>query len=188
MTVFRHAARKLGPWILVLGLVTSLGISQVSGKVEPLTDKPVYHPESKSYFELVQMKGIYKRNWRHALEYASKRVYKGTRGHLAIVDSPELHEFLRQTFRSNRQTWIGLRYWCAFRKLQWVNGKTMNRGDFKAWNAQWDLSGSDAGCRGTRGEYMPIFYTANDRGFRWAAQGIAKNWHYYFVQYRTGEE
>ena len=188
MTNFRHAVRKLGPWILVLGLVTSLGISQALGKTQSLFNKPVYHPESKNYFELVRMEGTRRRNWGNAFEYASKRVHKGVRGHLAVVDSPEIHEFLRKTFKPNRNTWIGMRYWCAYRKLQWVTGETLERGDFKAWNVQWDLSGDESGCHGAKGVYMPIFYTTYDQGFRWGATGIAKNWRSYFVQYPTGEE
>ena len=188
MTIFRHVVRMAAPWAIVLLLVSSLGISQLSAESGPLIGKPVYHPESKSYYELVLMEGVYDRKWEHALAYASRRTHKGAKGHLAVVDSPEVHEFLRSTFRPNRQTWIGMRYWCAFRKLQWVTGEILDRGDFKAWNSQWDLSGDRTGCRGTRGDYMPIFYTAYNQGFRWAAQGIAKNWHYYFVQYPTGEE
>ncbi|MEM7226375.1 MAG: C-type lectin domain-containing protein [Pseudomonadota bacterium] len=177
---------RLTAWLLVFGLTLAVGQIAATSAQKPLFDTPVYHAPSKSYFALIDMEG-YHRNWAHAAARAAKRSYRGTRGHLAVIDSPELHEFLRITFRPNRPTWIGLRYFCGYGKSQWVTGKVMKKGDYKIWNRPWNRSGNTSGtCSGSG--YLPIYYTAVNRGFRWAAQGPAKNWHYYFIQYPTGEE
>ena len=187
MTTFPGVAvGKLAICLVILGMASLLAMSPASAAGQkPLFNKPVYHAPSKSYFELVKMNTT--KRWRNAHAEAAQRTYKGTRGHLAVVDSWDLHEFLRKTFRPNAPTWFGLRYWCNVRKLQWVTGEVLERDQFSIWNMPWDLS-DNTGCRGFQGNYMPVFYTPDQRGFRWAAQGIAKFYHYYLVQYPTGEE
>ncbi len=56
------------------------------------------------------------KNWRVSSGLAAKRGFKGRQGRLAIVDSQEVHEFLRDTFRPDRSSWIGLRYFCGYNK------------------------------------------------------------------------
>ena len=188
MASLRPSSRILAASLLavavVIVVVTVLPQSVNAGTA--VLERKVYHPESKSYYELVRMTG-HNRRWHHAEKLARQRKHKGVRGHLAIVDSPSVHDFLQKTFKPDKRTWIGLRYWCEFRKSVWVNGKVLSRRDFSIWNVPWDLSAHNVSCDGGMA-YYPIFYTAVNEGFRWAGQGWNKNWHYYIAQYPTGGE
>ena len=72
-----------------------------------LYDKPVYYPESGSYYELVKVTPGYsvrgenapEINWNNARRLAAQRTHKGIRGRLAVVKSRAVHEFLRKTFK-----------------------------------------------------------------------------------------
>ena len=180
----------LAPWILALGFVVALGQGPALGKQRPLFDTPVYHEPSKSYYELIDMKNgsqpRYQRMWHHAYNYAVNRTFKGVKGHLAVIDTPEVHAFLRDNLRPDKPSWIGLRYFCQYGKSQWVTGRILDKTDYKNWNQPWDLSGRAAGV--CAAGYLPIYATRVSRGFRWAAQGPGKNWHYMIVQYPTGRE
>ena len=180
--------RVLSSWLLAVGLVSAVGSTQVLGDAKPLVNTPVYYAPAKSYFALVDFRGTgHFRNWIDAARYAANQSYKGTRGHLAVIDSPELHEFLRKTFRPRNPTWIGLRYWCTYGKSQWITGATLRNDEFAIWNRPWDLSGRGPNQK-CPDNYLAIYYTPVDQGFRWAAQSANKNWKFYFVQYPTGQE
>ena len=167
---------------------------------DELLDTPVYSPDTKSYFEMVDgSHGMVARfpsaagvvhegpNWAEAYQLAQERTFKGVRGRLAIVKSFETHEFLSHTFRPKADVWIGLRYWCTARKLQWSDGEMMSPGSFQAWARQWKQDvyacASDGGPR----EYMPIAYSALPT-FDWIGKGIHKRYPYFFVEYPTGKE
>jgi len=78
------------------------------------TSPPVYNPATKSYFQLVENQ-YHSYVWDKAQAEARTKIYKGVAGRLAVVDSPETHEFLVDHFdlRDPRKAiWIGLRYWC----------------------------------------------------------------------------
>jgi hypothetical protein len=149
---------------------------------------PIYNPASKSYFEL-RDDNAPPGTWEKARGLAARLSYKGARGRLAVVDSEATHLFLRRNFTIKEETWIGLRYWCAFRKLQWVTGKLHSREGFNIWANQWyRLEETMCGQGVTIGPraYMPVYYLP--RGFRWQACGASKWFTHYFVEYPTGKE
>ncbi|MEX2650278.1 MAG: hypothetical protein WD673_14815 [Alphaproteobacteria bacterium] len=83
-----------------------------------MLDTPVYDSETKSYFELVQMGLGYSDRgplspeigWERSRLFALGRLCKGVPGRFAIVPSPAVHKFLRETLRPTEAAWIGLRY------------------------------------------------------------------------------
>jgi len=185
--------------VLVI-LICSATFAQIPcGRADPLYDRPVYDPASKSYFEMVLIrttKYSYRNSpdvtWEEAYKLARERVYKGVRGQLAVVDSLASHEFLARTFQADNLAWIGLRYWCENRKVQFVNGQYWSRGMFSAWDQKWDQSGVKDPCGEyhsyRRHQYMPVAYHSVGGGFRWAAFEWNKAFYAYFVQYSTGPE
>lgn len=149
---------------------------------------PIYDPASKSYFELHQTDvGLGGKNWAEARALAAGLFFRGVRGRLAIVKSQATHDFLRNHFDLKTEAWIGLRYWCSFRKLQWVDGEMHSRQGFNPWDRQW-YRNADTRCgRGTATgpmAFMPVYYTPG--GFRWQASGPVKKFYDYFVEYPTG--
>jgi hypothetical protein len=157
---------------------------------EAVFDKPIYDPASKSYFELVRLTKaeepehyIPSMNWASAKAFASRRVYKGTHGRLAIVKSAATHSFILMNLRPADNTWIGLRYFCKGRKLEWVDGEVFKANDFKAWDRVWDQS---AGVQCQEQGYMPVAYTSAHDGFRWIAKGGLKLYRDLLIEYPTG--
>ena len=102
---------------------------------------------------------------------------------------PSFNNFLRTNFKPRTETWIGLRYFCSFRKSLWVTGEVAKSQDFQNWDARW-YRNEKITCDAQRGsmQYMPVYYTASQSGFRWQASGPAKKFYSYFVEYDTGEE
>lgn len=156
--------------------------------------EPLYSPHSKSYFELRSDK----KNalWSEAQEAAEKLVYKGARGRLAVVRGIEVHQFLFRNFRLLEETWIGLRFWCRFKKLQWIDGRIHPRDGFNYWDPRWYryYGSADPGLQwcqsngSARSGYMPVYYLPSDKGYRWQAVDSSKVFNYYLVEYPTGKE
>ena len=164
---------------------------------KPVYETPIYNAEAKSYFELVPIKAsdrwLSQRRepevrWAVAESLAAQRTYKGVKGRLAVVHDLAVHQFLIEKFRPREPAWIGAAYYCKERELKWSVGHSQHRGEFQAWDRQWDQSGP-AGCVHSRGEgnYMPIAYTGAPDGFRWVAKGAKKEYTAYFVEYPTGK-
>ena len=156
-------------------------------------DPPIYNPASKSYFQLLTLTTL-RKQWRFAHGAALSRTFKGVRGRLAVIDRPETHQFILQNFELKFPMWIGLRYWCRFRMLEW-NGlrpySPSDPGHFQAWHPQWTRG--NKGCVGKSAEgrdavlgvyYQPI----GKRNARWQAVGFAKFFGRFLVEYPTGEE
>ena len=144
---------------------------------------PKFNPQTKSYFELRfdNSSGV----WNSAKKLAESKVYKGARGRLAVVRDPEVHSFLRKNFKIDVETWIGLRYWCTFRKVQWVTGEVLKKGEFSIWASPWDRRDIPF-CQGAQSRadgYMPVYYLPTNRGFRWQAVNSGKHFKQYFVEY-----
>lgn len=151
----------------------------------PQPGAPVYDPETKSYYEL-RTDLPKPPNWGTALKYAATKRFNGVRGQLAVVKDLATHSFLKANFTVYEEAWIGLRFYCGFRKLVWINGDEHARSDFKVWARRWNRS--KVTCRSEkRLKYMPVYYTPNDAGFRWQASGPEKYFVSYFVQYPTGK-
>ena len=156
----------------------------------------VYDEKSGSYFELIRagpndsLRGPNNRaiSWENARKKASARVYKGVRGRLAVVKSREVNDFLAKTFDPEHEAWIGLRYMCHERVLQWVTGDLHPRSAYSRWARPWNRVGSTVGqykvptCNKTF-RYWPVHYWSRRRGFRWNAHGQFKEMRSYFVEY-----
>lgn len=150
---------------------------------------PIYNPETKSYFELRgdNSEGY----WQKALTRARALSYKGARGRLAVIKSSDTHAFLSRTFRIKEETWIGLQYWCKYRKLLWITGELHDRTAFAPWSSLWERPDPIAPCESAatiRDGFMPIYYLSHSQGFRWQAVGSGKGFKRYFVEYPTGGE
>ncbi len=156
-------------------------------------DPPIYNPASKSYFQLLNQTAQ-KKNWRNAYQAALSKTFKGVRGRLAVIDRPETHEFILQTFDTTRPIWIGLRYWCRFRMLQWNDLRPFSPSDpgsFQAWHPQWyrNTQSMCATWQSRENAYMAFYYQSiGERNARWQASGPAKFFDRFLVEYPIGEE
>ena len=174
-------------------------------KAEPLYNKPVYNPVSKSYFELyspdatdpkkrpVPLSGPIE--WIHAAKMAPKKILHGVRGRLAVVNTPQIHEFLRKTFQPAGPVWIGLRFWCRYNKLQWVTGEIHARGNFQKWGRFWNQSAGSpqprpqrAQCPKNKKHTLGVHYWGVGDGFFWNANGRFKQFNALFIEYSTGKK
>lgn len=197
----RRTATVAGVMLLAVGIWAASASAWAASEDGPLLNQPVYFPETKSYYELVQPSagdqdhpglGYDAIRWIMAKQRAQQRSYKGVRGRLAVVKSYALHNFLKTTFRPRRIIWIGLRYWCNVNKLQWVTGEFYPRSAFAPWARVWNNNGSpgaglSTSCRADE-PYWPVHYWGPENGFRWNANGPDKAGFYYFVEYPTGKE
>ena len=164
----------------------------------PLYATPVYDPASKSYYELVLIETTRysSRNspdvkWETAQELAQASTFKGVHGRLAVVKDIGVHNFLQTTFKPRWDSWIGLRYLCLSRRLEYVDGTFWKSGMFAAWDKAWDHSGM-SNCGGYSwgpkiDQYMGVAYSPPTLGFRWFAQGYPKQYYSYFVEFPTGK-
>jgi len=192
-------------WKRVLAVsILAVNISAPT-KAEPVYNQPVYNSVSKSYFELyspdatdpkkrpVSISGGIE--WIHAAKMAQKKTFHGVQGRLAIVNTRQIHEFLRDTFQSAGPVWIGLRYWCRYRKLQWVTGSIHPRGSFQKWGRIWNQvaaapSGQQkrANCPNSKQHTLGVHYWGVDQGFFWNANGRFKQFNALFIEYPTGKK
>ena len=161
----------------------------------PLPRSPVYNPYSKSYFQLFD-DNENPGHWEAARARANMKAFKGVRGRLAVIDSAETHKFVLDTFDMNRRgisTWIGLRYWCGARLLQWEDHRPFSPSDpdsFRLWHSQWSRTDENA-CSftgSTKTGYAPVYYRTMHGITRWQAVGASKYFSYYLVEYPTGGE
>jgi hypothetical protein len=189
------------PWkrLFITGLLIFLWGSSVNAN--GVFNKPKYNPATKSYFELyspdasdptknrVSLSGPI--GWTKANVLAARRSYNGVRGRLAVVDSLQTHNLLRENFRPQLAAWIGLRYWCNFNKLQWVTGK------FHRWGPVWNHSAKTpkddpnqkSYCeRRNNKHYFPVHYWGTQYGFFWNANGRHKEFNALFIEYPTGKK
>lgn len=168
----------------VLAATPALAADKETG-LTPKPGKPVYNPATKSWFEL-RVDLPTPSNWRSAVKYSRRHTFKGVRGRLAIVKDLQTHSFLRANFEALGATWIGLRYFCSFRKLVWADGTEHPRKAFKMWAKKWYRT--DVRCGKQRIQYMPIYYLPSRYGFKWQASGPEKYFVSYFVEYPTGAQ
>lgn len=171
---------------LVLALLSASSDAQASGQY----GKVLYFEPAGRYFELVKVTRAESKsyipefNWEEADRAARMRVYKGIHGRLASIETQAIHTFVFENLQPDEWTFIGLRYFCKLRKLMWSSGKSLERGQFQAWHAQWDQS-ETAGCVKSTGEadWMPVAYSPSREGFRWVAKGARKKYYAYIVEY-----
>jgi hypothetical protein len=194
------------PFRAALLAVFAIATGGAAAYANPSFNKPVYNPDTKSYFELfspsaddpkvtnVKNHGAIK--FTDAQKLASSRIHKGVRGRLAVIPNEKVHEFLAENLKPDVSAWIGLRFYCRFKKLMWVNGKVLKPGkDFAVWGPQtWNVDGPSprndkrTSCwRNSRDFYLPVHYWPMSDGFRWNANGYAKEWNALIIEYRTGK-
>jgi hypothetical protein len=159
----------------------------------PLLETPIYDPAAKRYFALINPSGGLAGggiSWAQADAQARGRVFKGVSGRLAVIDSLQVHEFLIQTFRPIGDTWIGARYWCDTKQIQWSDGRLYKRGDFQAWNPQWNQDIYICKSGVVKREYASIAYDfghkPTDTG-TWIAKSPGKWYPWYFIEFPTGK-
>ncbi len=157
----------------------------------------VYNPHTKSYFQLYR--DNHPGRWSDALKRAKTKFYNGVSGRLAHVEDMETHEFLIESLGLRHEAepiWIGLRYWCRFRMLQWTSDRAFSPSDperFRLWHTNWSFNGPNASAcdldasQGPRG-FAPVYYTTINGITRWQAIGAAKYYTRYVVEYQTGGE
>lgn len=181
--------------ILLLIVALTLPSAPLAAADQPVPRVPFYNPASKSYFQLFD-DNVYPGNWDAARARAASKAYRGVRGRLAVVDSRETHEFLVRTFRLDQRqdaTWIGLRYWCSARLLQWEDALPFAPSEptaFRLWHADWSRSEGDAcsHARSKKVNFAPVYYRTVGGVTRWQAVGAAKWFNHYLVEYPTGGE
>lgn len=150
----------------------------------PVPQGPFYDSRTGSYFEMQVSKGIRQPNWNNIRVLAARQSYKGRQGRLAVVRDLETLNFLRETFRFNGETWIGLRFFCKFRKLIWVTGEIQPLNTPGVWAPQW-YRNADVRCTNDPIDYMSVYLTeeADAGGVFWQAVGQAKYFRAYMVEY-----
>lgn len=162
---------------------------------DPQQSAPVYNPSTKSYFQLFD-DNVNPGNWEAARLRAATKVYKGVHGRLAVVDSLETHKFILKNFGLNwreASVWIGLRYWCSVRLLQWEGGLPYSPSDanqFRLWHSRWARSDEDA-CGADKSKrigFAPVYYRNIGGTVRWQAVGAAKFFPTYLVEFVTNGE
>ena len=185
--VVLNCSRTLFRLLLVMACLVAVAgnlQAQQHGQT-PKAGEKVYNPHTKSYFEL-RVDLPKPPDWQHAAKYARRQIFKNVRGRLAIVRDLETHSFLKANFEVLGETWIGLRYYCSFRKLVWVDGTEHPRKSFKMWAKKWYRG--EVRCGKSRIQYMPVYYLPDVFGFKWRASGPRKYYVSYFVEYPTGSE
>ncbi|WP_404379878.1 C-type lectin domain-containing protein [Caenispirillum salinarum] len=148
---------------------------------------PFYNPHTKSYFAYVDMNIMGGAAWRGVRKAAARKTYHGVPGRLAVVKDRQTHDWLREKFGDviDKETWIGLRYFCGARKLMWVDGTIMDRSPPGLWHPQWHRTWIM--CGRVRMEYMPVYYVGGGMQMVWQASGIDKFQISYLVEFPTGK-
>lgn len=172
----------------VLAFVTLGGQAAVA---QPVINKPVYNPESKSYFELVrdditngsgQGGGGQGPGWGEAKQLAAKRYFKGIQGRLAMISSAQTELFIITSLRPTNPTWFGVYYDCASRNLRWASGEPLQNGAYTHWDPEnWNRMNGDSFCFAGANS-MPGFLA---EAKYWALQGPSKHYNFYLVEYPT---
>ncbi|CCQ72905.1 C-type lectin domain-containing protein [Magnetospira sp. QH-2] len=163
---------------------------------------PIYNPESKSYFALVKA-DVQQKFWDTLDVAAAARTHKDVHGRLAIIRTRETHDFVMKNLAIKSPTWIGLRYWCTFKSLQWVDGSKVKGADFQHWQSPWYRSKKTTCLDDPRSSrvFMPVYYepknyrekgvflkgSKNDDAY-WRAAGHEQPFSHYLIEFPTGAE
>lgn len=166
-----------------------LALAPAAAQLRPVYGKPVYNPESKSYFELVDGRPRHNQGptWEQAKKYAEESNLNGVPGRLAIIRTPETDMFIRLNLRPNQHTWFGLRYDCRAKALLWSDGTELKPGDYTNWNPNgWYASPQWGFCVGDH--LMPAYWPFHSGVRHWMMQRSPKRYYSYVVEYPTGGE
>lgn len=166
-----------------------------AAQAQPVVDTPLFDPSSGSYFLLHRFTKaespddvFHALNFAQSMRAASGRAHKGVPGRMAVVKTAETHQFILINLRPPEHTWIGLRYFCKLRQLQWVNGEVHPKGAFSPWAAKWDQADTASCVRGGgEADWMPVAYEGVHAGARWVAKGAKKRYSYVIIEFPTGK-
>ena len=155
-----------------------------------LVNKPIYDPASKSYFELLEIKGGVP--YGRAVRIARSKIFNGIRGRLATIRSKETQHRLDSTLRPDGEAWIGLWMFCSGRVLLWSDGKNFRKGkDFVNWGPVWHYTKSYIPCK-SGDKYAGVTLAPVDKagyvgkGLRWFAIAPSHAVAYLIIEYPTG--
>jgi len=177
--------------MLVLLASLSLGTDRALA-VSKAGDPPIYNPASKSYFQLLKATGRLN-NWLTVRGQAMAQTFNGVQGRLAVIDSAETHEFIMKSFNVSKPIWVGLRYWCEFRMLEWYGQRPYSPSDpghFQAWHSQWNR-GNQLCAHGSSGPnaFMGVYYQpVGKQSARWQAARRGKGFGLLLVEFPTGDK
>jgi hypothetical protein len=148
---------------------------------------PFYNSATNSYFQLYRhIKRGANYRWPAANIQAQRHHYKGQPGRLAIVKDPKTLEFIREKFSLTKATWIGVRFYCKFRKLMWVDGVVQSPAASGMWHSQWYRNKNSHCDRGLQNKYMPLYLTGSgEGGVYWQASGPGKAHYFYLVEFQV---
>jgi hypothetical protein len=179
---------KIRQSVLAITFAGLIGFPFIAVAAPSANQGPVFDPVTKSYFELRvdNKRGGKKPNWQTAVGNAARLYHDGRRGRLAVIKDQETLKFIRNNFKVLHETWIGLRFYCQFRKLIWVTGEIQPLSDRSLWHPQW-YRNADTRCSAQTvrpGSYMPIYLTPESKGsVSWQASISAKFFDFYMVEY-----
>ncbi|MFQ5535037.1 MAG: C-type lectin domain-containing protein [Sphingomonadales bacterium] len=172
--------------IFVAGIVASAGAKGLYGK-------PIYNPETRSYFELVRAHESEggKKRWFEMERFARAKIFKGVQGRLAKVKSASVNFFLMENLRPDEASWIGLYLDCSSGKWAWSDGEAFARDGYTNWHpTKWDYAyGNDPNkiCDGNS-PYAAVAYYPIQDSFRWFIKRKGKGYDTMIVEYPTGGE
>lgn len=115
--------------------------------------------------------------WSEAEVEAPRITHQGRRGRLAVIPDMEVHQCISQKLVPNakEEAWIGLRYWCPYRQLQWTTGDIRAHRKPSPWALQWSRYGT---CQTS---FAGVYYTSDTK--RWQAVESTKRFRYMIVEY-----
>lgn len=115
--------------------------------------------------------------WVEAESAARRFTHRDRRGRLAVIPNMEVHACVSDKLmpQSREEAWIGLRYWCRYRTLQWATGDVRPHSKPSPWAVQWSRYGT---CQTA---YAGVYYTTGSK--RWQAVESKKRFRYLIVEY-----
>lgn len=120
--------------------------------------------------------------WAEAENAARRFTHDGRRARLAVIPNLEVHACVSDNLLPNSQneTWIGLRYWCQYRSLQWTTGDLRPHSKPSPWAVQWSRYGT---CQT---QFAGVYYTPGSK--RWQVVESKKRFRYMIVEYPPAGE
>lgn len=183
---FHRFLRAFAP-LCLLALLAAALLAQPAQAAKEIFG-PVYNPKTRSYFALIDLGYHGGGNWEKVSRIAAGYQHKGVKGRLAVVPDRETHRFLTEHFAPHirEPSWIGLRYFCAFRKLMWVDGTVVEQSPAGVWHPRWHRTGIT--CQNNPGlRFMPVYMMRTGAtNVRWQASGENKFFDMMVVEYPTG--
>lgn len=145
---------------------------------------PIYNPATDSYYQLFEHPGAHTHQyytWAGANGRAAGKIYKGKRGRLAVIRDAKTLEFVRANFSLPGAAWIGLRFFCKYRKLLFSDGQLQGPKAQGMWHPKsWHRTETRCADKG----YMPVYLSGRDpSGVFWQASGPNKGFQMYLVEY-----